>query len=319
MNVSSVFASVADGVETVKSKDAFANCDKGTWHGKSFDVDNRSMYKARMSSAKVLKLIGSHGSKEDRTITVMPGWNWIAYNNTQTASVADALAGMDPQDGDMIKGQYGFALFDGYEWTGSLKALTPGQGYMLQSASANVRTFNYPSSLPAYVQKKAAAQSKQSTFTPVDHHKYPSNMTITARVTLDGMVQQDAEVGVFAGDECRTAEFTDADGYAYFTVPGDGKCTLRFMLAKDGQTWLSDVTLDFAEDAICGSYKLPFEVTFGKTTFIDGITADDDTNTRWYDLNGMLLNGKPSVSGVYMRSMYDANTGMTVTRKVVLK
>lgn len=319
MNVSSVFASVADGVETVKSKDAFANCDKGTWHGKSFDVDNRSMYKARMSSAKVLKLIGSHGSKEDRTITVMPGWNWIAYNNTQTASVADALAGMDPQDGDMIKGQYGFALFDGYEWTGSLKALTPGQGYMLQSASANVRTFNYPSSLPAYVQKKAAAQSKQSIFTPVDHHKYPSNMTITARVTLDGMVQQDAEVGVFAGDECRTAEFTDADGYAYFTVPGDGKCTLRFMLAKDGQTWLSDVTLDFAEDAICGSYKLPFEVTFGKTTFIDGITADDDTNTRWYDLNGMLLNGKPSVSGVYMRSTYDANTGMTVTRKVVLK
>lgn len=319
MNVSSVFASVADGVETVKTKDEFANCDKGTWYGKTFDVDNRSMYKARMSSTKVLKLIGSYGSKEDRTITVVPGWNWIAYNNTQTASVADALAGMDPQDGDMIKEQYGFALFDGYEWTGSLKALTPGQGYMLQSASANVRTFNYPSSLPAYVQKKAAAQCKQYSFSPIDHHKYPSNMTITARVTFDGAVQQDAEVGVFAGDECRTAEFTDADGYAYFTVPGDGKCTLRFMLAKDGQTWLSDVTLDFAEDAICGSYKLPFEVTFGKTTFIDGITADDDTNTRWYDLNGMLLNGKPSVSGVYMRSTYDANTGMTVTRKVVLK
>ena len=319
MNVSSVFASVADGVETVKTKDEFANCDKGTWYGKTFDVDNRSMYKARMSSTKVLKLIGSYGSKEDRTITVVPGWNWIAYNNTQTASVADALAGMDPQDGDMIKGQYGFALFDGYEWTGSLKALTPGHGYMLQSASANVRTFNYPSSLPAYVQKKAAAQCKQYSFSPIDHHKYPSNMTITARVTFDGAVQQDAEVGVFAGDECRTAEFTDADGYAYFTVPGDGKCTLRFMLAKDGQTWLSDVTLDFAEDAICGSYKLPFEVTFGKTTFIDGITADDDTNTRWYDLNGMLLNGKPSVSGVYMRSTYDANTGMTVTRKVVLK
>lgn len=319
MNVSSVFASVADGVETVKTKDEFANCDKGTWYGKTFDVDNRSMYKARMSSTKVLKLIGRYGSKEDRTITVVPGWNWIAYNNTQTASVADALAGMDPQDGDMIKGQYGFALFDGYEWTGSLKALTPGQGYMLQSASANVRTFNYPSSLPAYVQKKAAAQRKQYSFSPIDHHKYPSNMTITARVTFDGAVQQDAEVGVFAGDECRTAEFTDADGYAYFTVPGDGKCTLRFMLAKDGQTWLSDVTLDFAEDAICGSYKLPLEVTFGKTTFIDGITSDDDTNTRWYDLNGMLLNGKPSVSGVYMRSTYDANTGMTVTRKVVLK
>ena len=321
MKVSNVFASVADGVETVKTKDWFANCDKGTWYGKTFDVDNRSMYKTRMSSAKVLKLIGSRGSKEDRTITVMPGWNWIAYNNTHTASVADALAGMDPQDGDMIKGQYGFAVFDGYEWTGSLKALTPGQGYMLQSASANARTFNYPTSLPAYVlkKKKAVAQRKQYTFSPVDHHKYPSNMTITARVTFDGVVQQDAEVGVFAGEECRTTEFTDADGYAYFTVPGDGKCTLRFKFAKDGQTWNSDVTLDYAEDAICGSYKLPFEVTFGKTTFIDGITADDGTNTRWYDLNGMLLNGKPSLPGVYVRSTYDANTGLTVTRKVVLK
>lgn len=319
MNVSSVFASVADGVETVKTKDEFANCDKGTWYGKTFDVDNRSMYKARMSSAKVLKLIGSYGSKEDRTITVVPGWNWIAYNNTQTASVADALAGINPQDGDMIKGQAGFAVFDGYEWTGSLKALTLGQGYMLHSASTSARTFNYPSSLPAYVQKKAAAQRKQYSFSPVDHHKYPSNMTITARVTFDGVVQQDAEVGVFVGDECRTAEFTGADGYAYFTVPGDGKCTLRFKLAKDGQTWSSDVSLDYTEDAICGSYKLPFEVTFGKTTFIDGITADDDTNTRWYNLNGMLLNGKPSVPGVYVRSTYDANTGLTVTRKVVLK
>lgn len=319
MNVSSVFASVADGVETVKTKDEFANCDKGTWYGKTFDVDNRSMYKARMSSAKVLKLIGSYGSKEDRTITVVPGWNWIAYNNTQTASVADALAGINPQDGDMIKGQAGFAVFDGYEWTGSLKALTPGQGYMLHSASTSTRTFNYPSSLQAYVQKKAAAQRKQYSFSPVDHHKYPSNMTITARVTFDGAVQQDAEVGVFVGDECRTAEFTDADGYAYFTVPGDGKCTLRFKLVKDGQTWYSDVTLEYTEDAICGSYKLPFEVTFGKTTFIDGLTADDDTNTRWYDLNGMLLNGKPSVPGVYVRSTYDANTGLTVTRKVVLK
>lgn len=59
MNVSSVFASVADGVETVKTKDEFANCDKGTWYGKTFDVDNRSMYKARMSSTKVLKHQGA--------------------------------------------------------------------------------------------------------------------------------------------------------------------------------------------------------------------------------------------------------------------
>ena len=35
----------------------------------------------------------------------------------------------------------------------------------------------------------------------------------------NGQPSYDADdvVGVFAGDECRTAEVTDADGYAYFT------------------------------------------------------------------------------------------------------
>ncbi len=319
MDVESVFANVADDVVTVKTKDAFANCDQGTWYGKMFDVDNRSMYKVRMTDAQVLKLIGNRGSADDRAITVVPGWNWIAYNNAQTASVTDALAGMEPQDGDMIKGQYGFALFDGYEWAGSLKALAPGQGYMVRSVSAGTRTFRYPTSPVPYVPKKVAARSKAFTFQPIDHHRYPSNMTITARVTLNDEVLRDAEVGVFAGEECRTVERTDDDGYAYFTVPGEGKCTLKFLLAKDGQTWLADVTVDFAEDAICGSRKLPLELVFGKTTLVEGVSADGDAVVRWYDVSGVPLSGKPSAPGVYVRKTHDAETGLTITRKVVVK
>lgn len=319
MRAESVFANVADDVETVKAKDAFVNCDHGTWYGKKLVLDNRSMYKVRMTNAQVLRLIGDRGSEDDHAITVMPGWNWIAYNSTRTASVADALAGMDPQDGDMVKGQYGFALFDGYEWPGSLQALVPGQGYMLLSASGGARTFCYPVSPMAYVPKKVAGRGRALVFSPVDHHKYPSNMTITARVTLDGCVLQDAEVGVFAGEECRTVERTDDSGYAYFTVPGDGKCTLKFRLAKDGQTWGSDVTVDFSEDATCGTRRLPLEVTFGKTTFIGEIPADEDAATQWYDVNGMPLKEKPSIPGVYVRSTRDAESGLTITRKVVVK
>lgn len=318
MDVRSVFADVADGVQTVKTQNVFVNCDNGTWYGKNFDVDNRSMYKVRMTNARLLKLIGSSGTQADRTITLVPGWNWIAYNNTQTASVADALAGMDPQDGDMIKGQYGFAFFDGYEWTGSLKALVPGQGYMLQSASAGTRTFTYPASLAPYAPQRAAARPLLN-FSPIDHHKYPSNMTITARVTFNDEVQQGAEVGVFAGDECRTAEVTDADGYAYFTVPGEGKCNLRFLMVKNGDVWLAEATVDFTEDAICGSYKQPLELTFGKITYVDGIAVDADDNTRWFDVHGRMLNGKPTAPGVYVRSTYDASTGLTTTRKVVVR
>ena len=318
MNVKSVFADICQDVETVKTKDEFASCENGSWHGKGFDIDNKSMYKVKISGANTLKLIGGHGAKEDRVITVAPGWNWIAYNNTQTSSVADAMAGMDPQDGDMIKGQRGFALFDGYEWTGSLTALAPGQGYMLFSASSGNRSFGYPSP-SAHAARRKATSRAPSVFVPIDHHKYPSNMTITARITLEGVAQQDVEVGVFAGDECRTVEFSDEEGLAYFTVPGDSKTTLNFKMAKDGQVWASDVTIEYVDDAIRGSYNKPFEVTFVAPTSIEDILADGDANVRWFDVNGIRLQGRPNIPGVYVRSSYDVDSGMVVKRKVVIK
>ncbi len=327
MGVRDVFSGVSDVVETVKAKDEFAGCDDGTWYGKTFDIDNKSMYNVWMSESKAVSVIGDYASKDDRTISVVPGWNWIAYNSTQTSSVADALAGMDPQDGDLIKGQTGFAVFDGYEWIGSLKALVPGQGYMLQSVSSTKKSFNYPTSTLAYITdqttslksaslRSATVAEEDGSFEPIDHHKYPGNMTITARVTLDGNTQQDVEVGVLVDDECRTAEYTDENGYAYFTVPGDSKCTLKFAMVKGGQTWTSDLSLDFAEDAICGSYKVPFELMFGE------IPETDDSQkieTSWYTLTGVQLGGKPSAKGVYLLRTHNVESGDVDVEKVIVK
>ena len=330
MDVETVLSNVSDATKIVKSQNSFAGCDEGTWYGKTFDLDNKSMYKIKMAKDKELNVIGKYGSKADRTITVTPGWNWIAYNNPQTASVADALAGMNPQDGDMIKGQSGFAIYDGYEWAGSLTALVPGQGYMLKSESSETRTFNYPASTLTTLTSVQAAPSKRFTtlsddelvFSPIDYHKYPNNMTITACVTLEGEIQQGVEVGVFVGDECRTSEITGDDGYAFFTVPGDGKCELNFKMAKGDQTWTSEVIIDFIEDSICGSYRNPLELIFGRTSdmisSIDEINAEDNSG-QWLDLNGIMLDGKPNVPGVYLLRTTEANTGRTVTRKVVVK
>lgn len=329
MDVETVLYNVSDAAMIVKSQNSFAGCDEGTWYGKKkiFMLDNKSMYKIKMAKDKELNVIGKYGSKADRTITVTPGWNWIAYNSAQATSVADALAGMNPQDGDMIKGQSGFAIYDGYEWAGSLTMLVPGQGYMLKSESSETRTFNYPASTLTTLSSVQAAPSKrfaslsngERVFSPIDYHLYPNNMTITACVTLDGEIQQGVEVGVFVGDECRSSEITGDDGYAFFTVPGDGKCKLNFKMAKGDQTWTSEVTIDFIEDSICGSYRNPLALTFGETiTSIDDINAEDISG-QWLNLNGILLNGKPNVPGVYLLRTTDANTGRTVTRKVVVK
>ena len=107
-----------------------------------------------------------------------------------------------------------------------------------------------------------------------------------------------------------------ADKIEQATMLGAGWNWMSFY-AKADDVWLAEATVDFIEDAICGSYKHPLELTFGKTTYVDGIDADD--NTRWFDVHGRILNGKPTAPGVYVRSTYDASTGLTTTRKVVVR
>ena len=321
----SVYASVIPSGDIVKSKNAFITSDGAQWHGNDFDVEAQSMFKVHMQETKTLTVTGRYPAGNERIITVEPGWNWIGYNNTFTISVADAFAPLDPQDGDIVKGQTGFAMYDGYEWNGSLQALAPGSGYMLYSTTGETRTMAYPtysSSESANSAKFFRSQEAQlHTFTPVDHHLYSGNMCVVARVTYNGIPCANTEVGVFAQDgECRTAEVTDADGYAYFTIPGDATCQLKFYIDHESGVLTTPLLLTYATDAVYGTYATPFEVEFdsGSPTAIGFVSADSSEN-RWYDLNGYEYNSRPSVPGIYILCTTNSATGKTVTRKVVVK
>lgn len=324
MQVSSIFASVAKNLELVKNKSHFASFDKGQAYGNTFELDNKSMYKVRMSDAQELKLIGKRPTQEDRKITIEPGWNWIAYNSTFTTPIADAFAGMDPQDGDLVKGQYGFAFYDGYEWIGSLKSLTPGQGYMLQSVTSENRTFEYPLVSAYTAQAKAfdmMSTSAPQLFNPIDHHKYPGNMCVIAQVTYNGVPVAGAEIGVFDGQECRTAEMTDDEGFAYLTIPGDDLKTLQFRMPYEEKILVSDVTINYSEDAIYGSHSLPFRITFDdhSATVIKDLEVDVADYSQWYNVSGIRLQGKPSTPGLYIHRSYNPETKKFTTISVTIK
>ena len=321
----SVYAAVISSGDIVKSKNAFIMSDGAQWHGNDFDVEAQSMFKVHMQEAKALTVTGRYPAGNERIITVEPGWNWIGYNNTFTISVADAFAPLDPQDGDIVKGQTGFAMYDGYEWNGSLQALAPGSGYMLYSTTGETRTMAYPtysSSESTYGAKLFRSQEAQlHTFTPVDHHLYSGNMCVVARVTYNGIPCANTEVGVFDQDgECRTAEVTDADGYAYFTIPGDASCQLKFYIDHERGVLTTPLLLTYATDAVYGTYATPFEVEFDSSspTAIGFVSADSSEN-RWYDINGYEYNSRPTLPGIYILCATNSATGKTVTRKVVVK
>lgn len=326
MNVEQVFSPVATTADLVKNQTVFGTFENGQFFGTSFDVDNQSMYKLHMTAPQALNFVGNRLTAEQRRITIQPGWNWIAYNSMQTSSVADALAGIDPQNGDVIKGQRGFAMYDGYEWNGSLNALMPGQGYMLQSATAGNRTLDYPtlSTTSTYGASKKGESSAEVTefasgvFTPIDYHRFPGNMCIVAAITWEDEPAIGYEVGVFDDTDCRNVQISNDEGLAYFTVPGEEKQTLRFKIVRDGQIYVSTVTVNYEEDAIIGSHSSPFVVPFSMSG-IEDINAAADCSTQWYTVSGLCLPAKPEAPGVYILRTFDKRTQTVTNRKVIIE
>ena len=320
MSMQTVLAPINAEVTMAKSQTGFMESTGSEWYGNEIMMNNSEMYKINLSAPATLKVLGRVADPSSRLITVKQGWNWIAYNATSAMSLDEAFAGMQPEDGDVVKAQSCFAVYDGYEWAGTLSLLEPGQGYMLYSVATADRTFAYPSA--RQIDKTAKARARRlppaGYFEPVDYHKYPDNMSLIARVTFDGNELPGAEIGIYAGDECRSHAYTNDAGLAYVTIPGNAKTTLTFKLLYKGKVYTSTTTLDYESDGIVGSTFNPFVINFNTTTGIGTLTVDADENTEWFTVSGQKLGRKPKAAGIYIRKRYDSEARRTVTETVTI-
>ncbi len=287
-NVKSVFGSVADGLVMVKGQsqeEGFIMHEGNIWAGSMKDLSYSRMYSVKMSADKDLSLIGSRINPQDQKITIVRGWNWIGYYGSQVISVTDALAGMNPQNGDIIKGQSGVAYYDNFEWNGSLKTLEPGHGYMIMSTTDAERQFSYPTVTTSPRRAPRRSSGAQSSFQPVDYHEFSGNMVVIAKVLYNGQPAKNAELGIFAEGQCRQAQFTDENGLVYMTVPGDKQTQLRAVAVINGQFYNIEQSVDYRNDDIIGTPSNPLQLTVGsQTTGISVINADSDD--MMFDLQG---------------------------------
>lgn len=67
------------------------------------------------------------------TITLNPGWTWISYSRADTLDFSTALGTFTPMEGDIIKSQYGFAMYQEGQWSGGISHFYPGLGYIYRS------------------------------------------------------------------------------------------------------------------------------------------------------------------------------------------
>ena len=272
MHPSDLLQSIAEDVIQIKGQSndegvLIRNNDK--WSGAMDSLRNNKMYLIQMANERILRLVGSRVNPQTCLVDAAHGWNWAGYYGRQISSVSDALAGMDPQDGDIVKGQRGVAYYDDYEWAGSLTFMEPGLGYMIYNTD-EPKSFAYPSATVAMAPRKDNAQRVDdqmvNTFTPVDYHQFDGNMTLIAQLFKDGQPLPNTELGIFADEECRAAAVSDENGLVITLVPGNDEMTiLSFQLAVDDQIVEANETADYVTNATVGSPEMPFLITIGET------------------------------------------------------
>ena len=142
---------------------------------------------------------------QEVTVTLIPGWTWISYPSTDTLDFATALGSFTPTAGDVIKSQWGSAIYRNGQWKGTASQFYPGCGYHYKSNRQMPVTLTFNAQQPA-------PQVVVTTLEPTD---------ITASsATSGGSITTDAYV--FAKGICWATHANPTQTDDYYSENGNG-------------------------------------------------------------------------------------------------
>ena len=287
--VKDIVADYTSNISMVKNKDQSLIIEDNMMIGPNFNLKVGDTYLVKSNKCFDFSVVGRRITPADYVITIDSGWTWIGYTPSFNSSVLEAFADLSPHTGDIIKSQTHFAIYDGYEWIGTLKVMETGRGYKYKSLVGK-RTFIYPSVVVSgYGSMQVQAAKSDTYFKPIDNSQYPSNMTILAKVYKGEDAVIDAEVGIFDGNDCRATILADADGYVCLTVPGEGQGdVLAFKVRVGDEIYNVKQTLIYQDDAIIGSVREPYRIQIDESTGIETNTINI-TDVMVYTRNGQLI------------------------------
>jgi len=178
-----------------------------------------------------------------KTIALANGWNWIGFISIRNQSLGQALGGLTPHAGDLIKSKTSFAIYDaGAGWIGSLNTLIPGAGYMYKSIGTN--SFTYPVAgmfNTATGPDPGEEISSRTSPWKVEDAKYNANMTLLAGVksACDKIYTENVSIGLMdkTGQLRALSAIDDEDraSVLYLTIAGDVHEMLDVYLLDDDQ------------------------------------------------------------------------------------
>ncbi|MBR4263610.1 MAG: hypothetical protein IKQ48_03445, partial [Paludibacteraceae bacterium] len=289
----------------VKDQETFSQSSGSTFNGPLKLAVNR-MYKLRIlrttktasaTLAPQLSVSGKRLPSDSMKVLIEQGWNWLPYTPLSTMVVDEALAGLNPQKGDIIKSQTDVSVYDIYGWEGTLTALEPGHGYLYYSIDSTAKSFVYPTSAENIrrVQRKLMAKnltggagltaqrsySANGLTAQRSYSAYPSNMTMTIRLMDGEAVVDTCEIAAYIGGECRGAVRAHTDSLYYLVIAGDGAGQpMELRTVINGEEIVIDKTLTFVSDNHIGTPWEPYVIQLNAAEGVEDVRSDDVRSTK---------------------------------------
>jgi len=258
----------------IKGREAYIQ--QPEWAGTLSEVTEKNMYVVNSTQDYSMQLKGITVAPELSPIELKTGWNWIGYIPNFSNTVKNALAGVNANDGDLVKGQVGFSSYtDVNGWIGSLSYMQAGKGYMYYSKNTTTQSFVYPSSASQQSRVNRMATSESNNKWTVEASNYAGSMTITAIVINDNIEERsnEIEIAAFSGNECRGSAMLQyiesLDRYiGFLMIYGDNNEAIGLRVydhKNDKESIANNTTLPYITDAIYGSPDKPYSVNIGTT------------------------------------------------------
>ncbi|MFC5047019.1 LamG-like jellyroll fold domain-containing protein [Aquimarina hainanensis] len=232
---------------------------KSSWSGNisaNGGMTTEKMYKLNLAKGGELIIKGEKVDVSKWSYELKENWNWLPFIIGNNTPVNEALAFYDPKDGDVIKSQNLFAIFDPINgWTGTLDYLLAGHGYMIKSGKA--QTFKYPT----YLSSKAKVIEKE-TETPsedqvaVTYARYPENMNVILQLPkgYSKVVVYDMK-GNRRGSASN--QLVGEESLSFLTIYGQANEMLRFYVSGETTEEATTKLMTFSANKVVGTIQVP--------------------------------------------------------------
>jgi hypothetical protein len=251
-------------------------------------LNSTKMYKSKFALAQNVLVTGLPLDLSTKTFTLDTNWVGLPYIANRNLSLNEALAYLDAQDGDLIKSQSQFAIFDRLSRTrkGNLTTMTVGEGYMVKTSRP--QTFRYPSyannnqttttpDLPTFVNgiqtngfigvsssitQEAPQNTVPSSSIPLNDHllSYGETMNIVAEIpkNFNEVSFYNKETNQLIG-QSQMVQIGDKQ-LVFATIYGDTSNNIVAKLSGKDQVVNATTALTFKSNSVVGSLETPLKL-----------------------------------------------------------